>query len=234
MSRLAARWMRATDVSLPPLDLEKGIERLLRAEPTLALRRRTRCRLWFGTALLMVIALVVLVQAFRPQLFQAGPRSTPGIRLSESIADQDLRFPDGSRITVLAGTGLAVGEVGERGARLSIDRGHVNVEITRGADANWTIEAGPFVVKATGTAFDLKWLPEERHFALSVDRGTVSVNGPMLGEGRSIIAGTRCTVDCADDRIVVERVAFPENARHDAAGAVEKSIPQHGRPRPGI
>ena len=31
MTRFGARWMRATDAALSPLDIEKGVERLLRA-----------------------------------------------------------------------------------------------------------------------------------------------------------------------------------------------------------
>jgi hypothetical protein len=142
MTRFGARWMRATEAALPPLDIEKGVERLLRAHPLLVPRRPGRFPLWVGTATLIGIALsFVSIRALFAHHSTGAPRLvTVGIRLSESIADQVLRFSDGSTIILSSDASLGVCEVGEQDSRIAIeievDRGSATVDIVPRAGAN--------------------------------------------------------------------------------------------------
>jgi hypothetical protein len=205
--RFTARWSRATDATVPPVDIEKGTERLLRAAIKKPVRDR-RLPLWIAAAALVVLAAVFLsLRLLQPHQFTVDNRpAAAGMHLAESTTDQVLRFSEGSTVTLTAGSSLAVREVDERGAHLAIEHGSVKVDVVTRPGARWAIDAGPFVVRVVGTAFKVEWQPESQHFVLSVVRGTVSVTGPMLGEGRLISGGKQCTVDWRDERILIDNI----------------------------
>ncbi|MET0593557.1 MAG: FecR family protein [Polyangiaceae bacterium] len=226
MIRLVTRWVRASDAALPPLDLEQGAERLLRARNDRP-RKRATTPLWLAAAALTVIVVVLLsIRSLPTKQFTVDNRpAVAGVHLSESAAEQVLRFSEGSVITLNSGSSLDVREVGGHGAHLAIDHGSVNVDIVPRPDARWTIDAGPFVVRVLGTAFRVDWQPESQHFVVSVFRGTVSVSGPMLVEGRAINADTRCTIDWKEQRILIETMSHADAPRpEDVAGMAPRAI----------
>ena len=227
LRRFGARWMRATEAALPPFDFKMGSERLLRA----AIRKPARGRrlpLWMAAAAMTAAAVTFLaLPILHPHQFTVDHRpAVAGLHLSESATDQVLRFSEGSIVTLTSGSSLAVREVDERGARLVIEHGSVKVDVVTRPAAKWIIDAGPFVVRVVGTAFQVDWLPETQHFVLSVARGTVFVSGPMLAEGRLISGGQQCTVDWRDERILIDNIDRAEASSHvrDKAVALETDL----------
>src|SRR6185503_13408302 len=117
LSRFAARWVRVTDSALPPIDLEKGTERLL-GDVTKKPARRRRFPLWMAAAAAVGLAAIFLsLRILQPHPFTVDDRpAAAGMHLSESTTDQVLRFSEGSTVTLLSGSSLAVREVDQRGA----------------------------------------------------------------------------------------------------------------------
>ena len=112
-----------------------------------------------------------------------------------------LRFSEGSTIILARDSRLGVTDIDRRGAVVEVHTGTIDVDIAKHPDARWEIKAGPFDISVLGTAFQVVWRPDTQHFSVSVDRGVVFVRGPMVESGRTIRAGSRCSVDVGLQRI---------------------------------
>ena len=64
----------------------------------------------------------------------------------------------------------------------------------------WELEAGPFVVRITGTRFRVGWDPAAQTFDIWMEHGTVDVTGPMLADGRRMAPGEVMQVWVAERR----------------------------------
>ncbi|HTQ06748.1 MAG TPA: hypothetical protein VMI54_22985, partial [Polyangiaceae bacterium] len=84
----------------------------------------------------------------------------------------------------------------------------------------WTLGAGPYSVRVTGTAFSLHWSRTEQAFEIAMRSGSVVVTGPLIGGGLALHAGQRCTV--SGGRLVVDNESgddTPRDERTNGAGA---------------
>jgi hypothetical protein len=88
--------------------------------------------------------------------------------------------------------GRVVG-VTTHGARISVESGATHFEVVHRPGAEWLVEAGPFVVTVTGTAFDLTWNGAELEVAMR--SGAVVVHGPPARDGIPLRAGQRLVAD---------------------------------------
>lgn len=92
-----------------------------------------------------------------------------------------LFFNEGSSFILTPGSRGRLREVGNDGARFSVEDGAAAFDITPNAGRHWSIEAGPFLVTVKGTAFNLSWDPVNERFELMLRRGQVVVDGPVAG-----------------------------------------------------
>jgi hypothetical protein len=107
----------------------------------------------------------------------------------------EVRFSEGSVITVLPETGVRVLGTKPQGANLSIERGIVRCNITHRANADWTVKAGPFDIRVTGTRFEAQWMPTTSHFELTLEEGSVEVTGPQVSGSQRVVQGERFVVE---------------------------------------
>lgn len=106
-----------------------------------------------------------------------------------------LHFSEGTRVSVEPGARMRVTETSAQGATLLIERGTIHATIThRDERTRWSVQAGPFEVRVTGTAFDARWDPASETFELKMIEGSVVVSGPRLPSGRSVVAGEQLLV----------------------------------------
>ena len=70
-----------------------------------------------------------------------------------------------------------------------LERGSLHAAIVHRADTRWNVQAGPFEVRVTGTAFKVGWDPATEGFTLTLEEGRVVVSGCSLGEERVVAAG---------------------------------------------
>jgi hypothetical protein len=106
------------------------------------------------------------------------------------IASQPLpvHFSDGSKIHVHPAARVLVAETTARGASISLESGRVDLEVNKLGGA-WSVVAGPYRVRVTGTKFDVSWKPEEGHAEVRVEEGVVVVTGPSVETGVEVRAG---------------------------------------------
>ena len=130
-----------------------------------------------------------------------------------------LRFTEGTRVDVLPGSGLHVLEEDPQRVALVLERGSVHLAVTSGSGIRWSVRAGPFVVRVTGTRFDIRWQPEARRFQLDLSEGSVEVSGPHLPRGRRIVAGERLVVHVESGEMTISRTAEASQASTELAPA---------------
>jgi transmembrane sensor len=131
--------------------------------------------------------------------FSVGASTEPGT-VGQWVAPEagtpvDLRFSEGTLVTLASGARMRVTDTAPDGATLLIERGSIHAAIThRGPDTRWSVKAGPFEVRVTGTSFDASWDPATETFELAMLEGSVIVSGPRLPSGRPVVGGEHLLV----------------------------------------
>lgn len=156
----------------------------------------------FATA---VCAAAVLLFVWRREpaiSFTVGTSAAPGAVgqwvAPEADAPVDVRFSEGTIVTMAPGARMRVTDTSSAGATLLIERGAIHAAIThRDADTRWSLRAGPFEVRVTGTAFDARWDPATETFELTMVEGAVVVSGPRLPSERAVVAGEQLVVSAS-------------------------------------
>jgi hypothetical protein len=116
-----------------------------------------------------------------------------------------VRFSDGSEFALEPGTDARVSEVTPHGGRVSLV-GSARVAIAKKPRAVWTVAAGPYTVHVTGTAFDVSWSPRNQSFELSMQSGSVIVEGPFIEGGIALKRGQRLSGGLGTQKVVVEDI----------------------------
>lgn len=132
-----------------------------------------------------------------------------------------LRFSDGTRLQLSAGGRARVVELGASGAHVLLESGALHFDVVPRAHARWRMSAGPFLVRVTGTTFDLSWDPEHDRFALALTHGQVEVAGCVFAQGYRMRAGQRIHASCKRGQFeVAELRADARAATATASSAV--------------
>lgn len=133
--------------------------------------------------------------------------------------DTEIRFSDGSVAELERGAEARVEKLTEHGAEVVLKNGSMRVSIAKKPHASWTVAAGPYDVKVTGTAFDVSWSNQTQAFDLRMQSGAVIVTGPLALSGIALRAGQHLFGGVAEGRLMVEggsSVAPPEPAASSA------------------
>jgi len=157
---------------------------------------------------------------------EGGALGPGGVIEPRGDAEPALRFVDGTVITLARGTKGRLDTVDGRGAHLSISDGTATVNVVPKAHARWRIDAGPFVINVHGTVFTAAWNEASGRLDVRLERGLVSVEGPLAGGPISVHAGQRLTVVPRQSRVVLRGL----NDRDEEVGAVDAPAPPSERP----
>lgn len=188
--RLARQTLRGD----PPRREQASFHRL---ETRLAERRsRSLLSPWvWAPGLAAAAALLVAVAWFALRTPALSYEVAHGVKSEDGLVvgarDTRIRFSDGSEVTLTEGSETRVTELTPNGGRLKVKQGAVHVAIARKPGASWWVDAGPYTVRVTGTAFEVRWDAAEQRFELAMDHGSVVVTGPFTGGGIPLRAGQR-------------------------------------------
>jgi TolA-binding protein len=140
-------------------------------------------------------------------------------------ARPSIQFSDGSKLSLVGGARGRVASVDEHGARVMLDDGEAHVEVVPRAGARWMFDAGPFLVNVHGTAFDLGWNADEGQLDVRLQRGAVSVEGPVSAQAISLHGGQWLTVRLATHEVFVRNLEQAATAAVPAAEPAPASSP---------
>lgn len=203
-----------------------------RLEAKLAARRaapRRRQLSWFGAALataaLAAACVLWVVLGERALTYEVVNGALVGDGYVVGGAGTQIRFSDGSEVALDPGAETRISELGANGGRLQLTKGSLRVAIKKVPEAAWTVEAGPYAVRVTGTAFNVSWAQTDQVFEIAMQNGSVVVTGPFVGSGVTLRAGQRMRSGVAKGRFTVEDAAQPPPLAaveaEDAAGSTE-------------
>ena len=102
-------------------------------------------------------------------------------------------FSDGSHFRWLKGSRGRIRATTPKGATLAVEDGTLEAIVKPLPAAAWSVEAGPFVVQVTGTAFHVTWSGSDEKFLLDLHHGKVTITGPLVGQVH-VVAGQKVSV----------------------------------------
>lgn len=168
----------------------------------------------------------------RPLRFAVG--DAPAVAGAWVAAPPDapatIGFSDGTRLTLDAGGRARVVSVGERGARVLVERGVVHADVVHRPDNEWRVTTGPFEIHVTGTRFDARWDPQREELFVIMHQGRVAVRAACF-DGERILAGNdKAALTCAPQVSAPPRAAAPPSAPPRAPESA--TVPAPAAPRP--
>jgi len=133
-----------------------------------------------------------------------GGTVVEGGYLRESGAEAiKLRFSEGTKLVLTPGTRARLRTVNSTGARIAIEHGTTSFQVTPRTEAKWQVDVGPFLVTVKGTVFTVSWDAVKEHFDLKLQRGEVSVTGPISTGEISVKTGQRLVVNLPKKETVI-------------------------------
>jgi hypothetical protein len=202
-----------------------GLQKL---ERTLAHRRALGTRRGAAVVLGLVAAACALCLAVwlhtRALTFVViHARSGPNDYVVAEEEGATLHFSDESEIAMGTGSRIRVRHLEATGARLMLEGGGVQVHIRPRPRASWAIDAGPYVVRVTGTEFDLSWKAEEQMLDLALHKGSVTVEGPLADGSIRMVAGQHLVARAREASLSITDLGGP--ASPSAAVAIVPPAP---------
>ena len=199
------------DEALRRVDLKPGRARLVRE--VLAPRSRSAParprRVWTAgaagvVALATAAALLFFLLRPRALAFQAGGEATgvPGAWIEGGRA---VTFSDGTRLDLTREARARIASIDARGAAVVLESGRASASVVHREGTRWSVLAGPFEVRVTGTRFDVAWDPATEAFELTLREGSVVTTGPLLGDGRAVQRGETLRVSVKAQRLELTR-----------------------------
>jgi len=200
---------------LPPAAQERGLH-AVRARVALRRRRWTWSLAVGSLAAGAAMALLAPRLLHRPGSLDGEHEGPPlalqveGASLASDGAIQApadtapaLRFGDGTVIALHPGTKGRLASVDGRGAHVAIADGTAAVSVVPRPHARWQIDAGPFSIHVHGTVFTAAWNAAEGRLDVKLQRGSVSVDGPLATGAISMRTGQRLTVSLRESRVLL-------------------------------
>jgi transmembrane sensor len=109
--------------------------------------------------------------------------------ISAKDETKQLRFSDGTRVSLHPHTKLQVEGTTSSGAKIVLSEGRALAQIEPLPGAKWSFIAGPFTVRVTGTEFDVAWFPEQGLFEIALHQGSVTLTGPSIEGAKDVRKG---------------------------------------------
>jgi hypothetical protein len=172
-------------------------------------RARRRRRLSFGAlGMLVAAAPLAVVLALRP-----GPLTFEVIHGAIGAAGEvrptepgtEIRFSDGTEIVLERAARAQVRDVAAHGAGIMLFEGRAHTSFVPKPKASWQVLAGPYVVRVTGTVFDVEWSRDRGQLDVWMRKGSVVVTGPMVEAGVAVSRHQHLSLRPDDPRIVLEK-----------------------------
>lgn len=188
--------------------------------------------IWALAAVPFALALGVLLRtsSSHPEVVTAKiadrPYESGAPIVAPATAPVPVEFSDGSSVVLAPNAHASVDALGVSSAEVTLAKGKAQVHVVHRRKTSWSINAGPYKVRVTGTRFAVQWNPEQEAFELAMSEGSVVVTGCDFGaRGRRVLANETVRATCP--KPAAEQAPAPVVA--EAKPVVE---PPKAEPRP--
>jgi hypothetical protein len=218
--------------------------RLVGLESRRAPVRTLRWRLAIGglSACAALIALLVL----RPHPLSFAVAGTAGDGrvgaplVAPAARALELRFSDGSQVTLPPRAVAQVDAVDRQGATVAIEDGTLEVSVVHRSRTRWQVRAGGYRIQVTGTRFAAGWNRRTQSLTVTMHEGSVLVSGPGLREPVRVVTGQRLQASAEGANLGFETTheiapreempALPEPSAPETAPALAPAAPEVAAP----
>jgi ferric-dicitrate binding protein FerR (iron transport regulator) len=121
-----------------------------------------------------------------------------------------LAFDDGSDVTLAPGSRGRVAATTATGAEVVLEQGRARVHVQHRDKTQWTVDAGPFAVRVTGTEFMLAWSADAGMLDVWMTAGRVVVTGPVIGESVALSGGQHIVAKLREGAVQIDSAAAPD------------------------
>jgi TolA-binding protein len=142
---------------------------------------------------------------------------------SEASERLPIDFSDGSRITLEPGSRVRIAELRPNGATLAVETGGLDVSVKHHGQTDYRLSLGPFLVRVTGTRFNVSFSPEQDLLRVSMREGSVVVSGCALGDPRPLRAGDSLTASCRNPHFEISRGQIDRAPAGSAVAVIESA-----------
>jgi len=193
---------RKGDGELPSWANRRTRENLARAlEQKAKPQRRWVLRLAFATLSTSLLLLVIDMFQLRFSVNGENTETSMGyVRAGEKTAA--IAFSDGTIVDIDPHSTVRVEHSGLRGADLVQEQGRATYAVVHRPVTSWSVAAGPYRVRVTGTRFAVGWSPESGEMVTELYEGNVIIEGPHAEQGVALRAGQRLRVVVGQDVLV--------------------------------
>ena len=193
----------------------------------------------------VVVAALVAMVAFavgrfvpslgeRPLTYQVdGVVHADGAGITTGARPRQLRFSDGTDVTIQANSEARVRSVTQAGAHVVVERGAIRVQVTHGPDARWFFDAGPFVIRVTGTQFVVNWQRGRSELRVLLEHGSVEVTGPLSDAPIRLRAGQELVARVDERQFVIRDVSAQSSPQPTQVEAEPQPAPK-AEPVPSV
>jgi hypothetical protein len=159
----------------------------------------------------------------------AGRTGAVGERLVASeAAPLPLRFSDGSQVTLPPRAQAHVDALDTHGATVALDEGTVEVAVVHRSHTRWSIRAGRYEIRVTGTKFSAGWDRRTDALTVTMREGSVEVIGPGMKAPARVVGGQRLRANgvTADAAGAAPDVVVEDAGKSTIAAREEAAIPE--------
>jgi hypothetical protein len=143
-------------------------------------------------------------------------------------------FSEGSQIGLEGAARARVASMTAEGGRVVLEDGDAGVEIVHRPHAQWTVEAGPYSIRVTGTAFDVRWSSSDYRLSCRMKRGSVVITGPLVPAGVTLTAGMQLRASPRAGQLTIDDGETAAGAAGGTVAAAAGPAPSAGGdPAPG-
>ena len=221
-----------------PSGLDRGA-RTLTAHIAAGQARRSGLLRWSlvgATATTCLVAILAIRSVSRTHLpssqeppltyrIEGGSVVDGGYLRESGRAGVTLSFSEGTEFALMPGARGRLRTVDGSGARIAIEQGTASFRVTPASKRRWLVEVGPFMVTVKGTVFTVSWDPSSERFELSLQRGRVTVSGPVSGGDIMLQAGQRLVVNLPAAEALITEQKADQTGSASAYGPASPAMP---------
>jgi TolA-binding protein len=134
---------------------------------------------------------------------ESGAIDAAGAIVAHNDEQAALRFGDGTVIRLGSETRGRLAEVDGHGAHVAIENGSAHVSVVHKPQARWLIDAGPYRITVHGTVFSASWDEAQQRLDVKMERGLISVAGPVTNGPISVRGGQALTVKVKRSQVLL-------------------------------
>jgi len=154
--------------------------------------------------------------------------------VAPASAPLELRFSDGSAVTLPPRATAHVDALERDGATVAIEEGTLEVSVIHRAHTHWQVQAGGYRIQVTGTRFAAGWDRGSRALTVTMHEGSVLVSGPGLKEPVRVVTGQRLRASASGADLGLENASAPSVEAEPAPTPAVPAAPAMREPEPAL